>query len=36
MTDNKHDGYGDITPEEYAQMEADMEEIYGNDQPSDE
>lgn len=36
MVDNKYDGYGDVTPEEYAQMEADMEEIYGDDQPSEE
>ena len=44
MTDNKHEEgwgydsspYGELTPEEYAQMEADMEEIYGDNQPTDE
>lgn len=36
MTDNKYDGDWELTPEEYAQMEAEMEEIYGDNQPSDE
>lgn len=28
--------YDDVSPEEYAQMEADMEELYGDKEPSDE